>query len=446
MKKSNLSRRDFLRLSSATAASLVLASCVPQPAPGGQAGSGEQEKAADAPEPAPPAAEPVTLAYWFWADSPEQGELTTDPINQFQEQTDTAITVNTDMITTVADQRQKLLTAFAAGAGMPDLSMAGDAWLTEFTEAGMLVDLGDRLNNWDTFNEWLPAARRAAYGKPDDPLTMVTNQLLVNYMYYRADWLDEAGLEPPDTLDDVLEVATALNDPPDHFGYGLRGGDGNGFTQQVGHYIKGNGAEIIAEDGTVDMDSPEAIEAVDWWIKLFTEHKVAQPSAVTDRFPELFAALQGGKLALMHHGIWSWKIQEEALGEAVSATPIPRGGARRFVDSFGEGTCIYTTSENQDAAWELAAYMGEVDVVRNYSLNRGGAPMLTSMADEETYQENRFYRAIMDVSDSWDKYPSWHPNFTPMLSVWGPELQRALREEITAEDLCKTVATFLREN
>jgi len=52
----------------------------------------------------------------------------------------------------------------------------------------------------------------------------------------------------------------------------------------------------------------------------------------------------------------------------------------------------------------------------------------------------------MDVSDSWGKYPSWHPNFTPMLSVWGPELQRALREEITAEELCTTVAEFLRNN
>ena len=437
MKKQNLSRRNFLYLSGAATASIALAACMP-PAPSGesQTDSGGGDDAA---------AEPVTLDYWFWADSPEQAALTTDTIDKYMEQSESGITVNTDLITTVADQRQKLLQSYAADAGMPDFSMAGDAWLTEFTEAGMLVDIGERLEGWDTYGEWLPAAQRAAHGKPDDPMTMVTNQLLVNYMYYRADWLDEAGLTPPDTLDDVLEVATALNNPPDHFGYGLRGGDGNGFIQQVGHYIKGNGADIISDDGTVDMDSDAAIEAVDWWIKLFTEHQVAQPSAVTDKFPELFAALQGDKLALMHHGIWSWKIQEAALGEAVSATPIPAGKAGRFVDSFGEGTCLYTTSDKQDAAWEVAAFLGEKDSVRNYSLNRGGAPMLTSLADDEGY-DNRFYSAIMDVSDSWGKYPSWHPNFTPMLSVWGPELQRALREEITAEELCTTVADFLRNN
>lgn len=437
MQKATLSRRNFLRLSGATTTTLALAACVPA-AP---SGAGEADSGGDAGA----STEPVTLDYWFWADSPEQAALTTDTIDKYMEQSDSGITVNTDLITTVADQRQKLLQSYAAGAGMPDFSMAGDSWLTEFTEAGMLVDIGDRLEGWATYSEWLPAAKRAAHGKPDDPMTMVTNQLLVNYMYYRADWLDEAGLTPPDTLDDVLAVATELNNPPDRFGYGLRGGDGNGFTQQVGHYIKGNGAEIIADDGTVDLDSPAAIEAVDWWLKLFTEHQVAQPSAVTDKFPELFAALQGNKLALMHHGIWSWKIQEGALGEAVSATPIPAGTVRRFVDSFGEGTCIYTTSEKQDAAWEVAAFLGESDSVRNYSLNRGGAPMLTSLADEEGY-DNRFYAAIMDVSDAWGKYPSWHPNFTPMLSVWGPEVQRALRQEITAEELCKTAADFLRNN
>lgn len=435
MSKQQLSRRQFLCVSGAATAGLLLTACAPAQTSGGQAtGAGNGA-----------VMEPVTLEYWYWADSPEQGALYTDSIAKFVEQSDSGITVNTDLITTVADQRQKLLTAYAADAGMPDCSHGSDGWLTEFTEAGMLVALDDRLHEWAVFSDWLPGVLSTTKGKPSDPMTMVTNQLLVSYMYYRADWLSEAGLEPPDTLDDVLEVATALNDPPNHYGYGLRGGDGGGLTQQVGHYLKGNGVAMIAEDGTVDFDSPEAIETVDWWLSLFTKHGVTQPSAVTDKFPELFAALQGDKLALMHHGIWSWKIQESALGDKVSATPIPRGSEQRFISSFGEGTCIYSTSEHQDAAWALAAFLGEPEIVRIFSLERGGAPMLTSLLGEEVYQENRFYRAILDASDAWGTYPSWHPNWTPMQSIWGPEVQRALREEITAADLCGTIAKFLRE-
>lgn len=391
---------------------------------------------------AAPAAEAVTLSYWYWADSPEQAALTTGPLDAFSAGSDT-ITVDHDNITTVADQRQKLLQSFAADAGMPDVSMASDGWLTEFTETGMLVDLDDRLAGWDTYKDWLPGVLPTAKGKPTDPQTMVTNQLLVNYLYYRQDWLDEAGVAPPDTLDDVLSVATALNDPPNRFGYGLRGGDGGGFLQQAGHYLKGNGVEIIAEDGTVDMDSDAAVETIAWWTGLFSEHGVTQPSAVTDKFPELFAALQGDKLALMHHGIWSWKIQEEALGDTISATPIPRGSERRFIDAFGEGTSIYSTSDNVDAAWEVAAFMGEEEQVRTYSLERGTAPMLGALTNEDAYG-NRFYSAIMDVADDWGKFPSWHPNLTPMLSVWGPEIQRTLTGEITPKEFCTTIAEFLR--
>ena len=85
MRKRYLSRRDFLRMTSVGTAALVLAACGAQPAAeesGGEA-AGETSSAPSSPDPA-------TLAYWFWADSPEQGALTTDPINEFVEQTPTA--------------------------------------------------------------------------------------------------------------------------------------------------------------------------------------------------------------------------------------------------------------------------------------------------------------------------------------------------------------------
>ncbi len=452
MTRSKTTRRDFLTMSAAASVSgIFLAACGEEATDDGAATAAEEtaaeesdqsESSGESTDSAAPAADAVTLSYWYWADSPEQAKITTDMLDAFMAGNDN-ITVEYDNVVTVADQRQKLLQSFSAGAGMPDLSMASDGWLTEFTEAGMVVGLDDRLAGWDTYADWLPGALPTAKGAPGDPQTMVTNQLLVNYLYYRQDWLDEAGLTPPDTLDDVLDVAKALNSPPDRFGYGLRGGDGGGFLQQAGHYLKGNGVDIIAEDGTVDMDSEAAIETIDWWTGLYRDEGVTQPSAVTDKFPELFAALQGNKLALMHHGIWSWKIQEEALGDAISATPIPAGSAGRFVDAFGEGTSIYTTSENVDAAWEVAAYMGEIDQVRTYSLGRGGAPMLGALTGEDAYN-NRFYQAIMSVSDSWGKFPSWHPNYTPMLSEWGPNIQRCLNGEITAEEFCTTIAEFLR--
>src|SRR5215207_6021602 len=144
------SRRRFLEVSASTMAVITaacgsgLATPTPKPAEPGKPSDKPTAAAAAAPpkptEVAKVAAPPVTSAaqteveFWFWADDPYQASLHTDSLKKFQEQNPN-IVVKTDFIATVADQRKKLLTAFAAQAGMPDVSHAPGGWLPEFYDA-----------------------------------------------------------------------------------------------------------------------------------------------------------------------------------------------------------------------------------------------------------------------------------------------------------------------
>jgi multiple sugar transport system substrate-binding protein len=395
---------------------------------------------------APPAAgtAPTEVEFWFWADDPYQASLHTDSLKKFQ-QLNPRIVVKTDLITTVADQRKKLLTAFAAQAGMPDLSHAPGGWLPEYYDAKMIVPLESRLKGWKTYDDWLPAIQRLATGgRGQDPLGIVTNQVLIPYLYYRADWLTAANLKPPDTLDDMLQVAKALNQPPEHYGFGFRGGDSGSLGQQIGLYLKGDGVEFVKADGSIDLDSQVAIDRVQWYVDLVNKHKVTQPSALTDRFPELFAGLQGGKLALLHHGLWSWKTQESVLKEKVSATPIPKGNKGRFASTGIEGTVIYTTSKKQDEAWQVAAFLGEPEQAKLFMYERGSGPILKSLVNDNIFKENRFYKAALDSQEGWGNFPDWHPNWPKMNDRWGPEIQRLVKGEIDAQRFCKIMADVLR--
>ena len=137
------------------------------------------------------------VEFWFWADDPYQASLHTDSLKKF-EAMNPKITVKTDLITTVADQRKKLLTAFAAQAGMPDFSHAPGGWVPEYYDAKMIVPLEARLKSWKTYDDWLPAIQKLATGgRSQDPPGIVVNQVLIPYLYYRADWLAAAKLKPP---------------------------------------------------------------------------------------------------------------------------------------------------------------------------------------------------------------------------------------------------------
>jgi multiple sugar transport system substrate-binding protein len=470
-----LARRQMLLGFGGTAMAVIAAACgggLPAPAtkptesakPAGQStasGAATSAPASAQPTPVPAAAAQPTavpqaaapaagggarteLQFWFWADSPDQAALHTDSLKKFQDQNPT-ISVKTDLIVNVADQRKKLLTSFAAQAGMPDCSHAPGGWVPEFYDAKMIVPLESRLKSWATYQDWLPQIQQLATGgRGQDPPGIVVNQVLIPYLYYRADWLEAANIKPPDTLDEMLEVAKALNKPPDHYGYGFRGGDNGSLGQQVGLYLKADGVEFVKADGTIDLDSSDAIDRVQWYVDLVNKHKVTQPSALTDRFPELFAGLQGGKLAMVHHGLWSWKTQETVLKEKVSAAPIPKGKKGRFASTGVEGTIVYATSKYQDEAWKVAAFLGEPEQAKLFMYERGSGPVLKSLTTDSIFKENRFYKAALDSQPGWGNFPDWHPNWPKMSDRWGPEIQRLVKGEINPERFCKIMADVLR--
>jgi len=455
-----LARRQLLRGFGVTAIAAITAACgggltAPAAKPTEQLQTGSKPTAAAAPPApteiarvaAPPsgAGSPTELEFWFWADSPDQAMLHTDALKKFQE-LNPNIAVKTDLIVNVTDQRKKLLTAFAAQAGMPDCSHAPGGWVPEFYDAKLIVPLESRLRAWKTYADWLPQIQQlAAGGRSQSPPGMVVNQVLIPYLYYRADWLAAANLKPPDTLDEMLDVARALNKPPEHYGYGFRGGDNGSLGQQVGLYLKADGVQFVAADGSVDLDSADAVDRVQWYVDLVNKHKVTQPSALTDRFPELFAGLQGGKLAMVHHGLWSWKTQESVLKEKVSAAPIPKGKKGRFASTGVEGTVVYATSKYQDEAWKVAAFLGEPEQARLFMYERGSGPILKSLTSDPIFSENRFYKAALDSQPGWGNFPDWHPNWPKMSDRWGPEIQRLVKGEINPERFCKTMADILRK-
>ena len=82
------------------------------------------------------------------------------------------------------------------------------------------------------------------------------------------------------------------------------------------------------------MFTEKALAANRWFLDLALKHKVVPPSAPTDAFRQIVDSFKAGRTAMAIHHIGSAAEIVEALGDKVSAVPVPRapdGGAWTYL-------------------------------------------------------------------------------------------------------------------
>ncbi len=138
-------------------------------------------------------------------------------------------------------------------------------------------------------------------------------QLLV----YREDLFAEAGLTAPDSYANILAAAEALHDPDNGLvGFCGPNNAGEVYTWQTfEHLALANGAAFVDADGNITFDTPEMIEAIQWYSDLMTSYGPGE----SDWFwQQTRANYLGGGCAMT---IWSPFILDEMAGLRDSAFP-----------------------------------------------------------------------------------------------------------------------------
>jgi multiple sugar transport system substrate-binding protein len=91
----------------------------------------------------------------------------------------------------------------------------------------------------------------------------------VQGVWYRKDWFEEAGLDPPADWKSILAAARSLHDP-ESGRYGIViGTKADHYAEQVFTQIaRSNGAAVLDGQGGVAFDSERMVEALDFYVRL----------------------------------------------------------------------------------------------------------------------------------------------------------------------------------
>ncbi len=306
---------------------------------------------------------PVTVTFWEFFP-----EATVRPLVERFEAEHPDVRVEMQQLTWQSGLEK--ITAAAAAGNPPDLCELGSTWFSKFAANGALADLTDDANRlrpdylmWDacTFDGKLYA------------LPWMTG---TRALFYNRALAGHAGLDPgraPETWDDLLAFAKAVNDPARQVaGFGMNSGERYIQFKKFMPFAWGNGGSILSPDQRhCTFDQPAVEQALDFYLKL-------KPYSLLEKQEVLDQAFKDGKLGATVSGAWLLKtIARDApgldYGVALVPRPAPDEGTHA---SFGGGEllAVFKKSQHREAALKLARYL--IDGPQAMAVTRGEQSVL----------------------------------------------------------------------
>jgi multiple sugar transport system substrate-binding protein len=402
-----LSRRSFLKMSGLFTGAAILGGCSSLPASPATAPAPASPTTAPATQPPAAATGPVIIRHLHRGGA-YSDKIAMQQIEAFQK-ANPDITVDFD--STPGDIYQKLLLEYAAGT-------APDTWFADPGSAGLAwhkniaVDLEPHLSADPSFNKehyidnaWVGSLYGGKrYGLPWD-----SGALLVAF---NIDMFNEAGVPIPDpkkplTWDDLLQIGPKLTidfngKHPDQTGFDPTQIKQYGFafrTRYLFPWFWTNGAEFIDADGNMPIDSPEAIEAIQFAADLGTKHFIS-PSPAYQQSAE--TSLTGRTLAMHYNGVWIMGENNDAKLNW-GALPFPM---KKVPASYGHYSPLMLTSQSkkQDAAYKFISWCscskeGESILVNAGLLQPIRKDLVSLFVDTTQLPAKEYRQAYIDAFD-----------------------------------------------
>lgn len=376
------------------------------------------------------AANAETVRFWYHFDNPE---------NPMQGLVDKFEAANPDIRIEAENipwnsYYDQLYTALVGG-GAPDAAMVKLFAQPRLVEMGALEPIGDRIDAWDGKAELLDNLLKLNAG-PDGQQYYLPIQYVVLYLYYRADLLQAAGIEPPKTCEDLRAAAKKLTSG-DTYGFGFRGGKGG--WDQWGAFALGSGAELAPGK----LATPGAIAGTQMIVDMFREDKSIPPSAPNDGFQEIIGAFKSGKTAMTIHHIGSSNDLVAALGDKVSAEPVPSCGGGQWTSYGDESLAIFSGAEDKDAAWKWISFLAEPENNNEFVKATNQLPVTKTGSENWTGHQKRFVDATLASLPFAHVLPQNSATADFVNTEWQTQMQLALTGEVSAEQMLKNLeATF----
>ena len=292
-----------------------------------------------------------------------------------------------------ADYRTKVAAAIPAGEG-PDVVQLFYGWLNDYVEAELIQPLpADAFPASMVDEEFFPMVQAMKEGDQYWALPTAVRSLA---LFYNERLLEEAGVEPPTTLDEMVEAARAMT-KVDGAGNVTQVGITAGMTAQDHHWwrevlVRQFGGEPYTDDyRTVAYNSDAGVEALKFYVGMAEGD---EPITAFGFMDEPQAAFKAGRAGMHIDG--SFRIgslnNTRGLNWGVSELPATSDGTRSNYSSYWVNA-ITTKAEGEkyDAAVKFMQYVTSDEAMQIWLDVVGELPAKPSVGMTEANANNEVF-------------------------------------------------------
>jgi multiple sugar transport system substrate-binding protein len=343
-----------------------------------------------------------------WSGEGEQQILTmVNAFNEAQSDVKVNYVVQQDMVT-------KFLTAATTGQ-TPDV-MIWDRFITSlYAPKNVLAPINEYLerDGIDTAGFYEQAVRELSYGENIYGLPLTVD---ARALFYNKTLLEEAGVEPPTTWEELRAAAIALTKRDDS-GKLIQSGFAMNDVGLFNMWLQQAGGSMLSEDlSTANFNSEAGLAVLNFWNQLLNDDKIYELG---------FGSGEGegqdpfvtGKIAMAYNGPWALnglkKYGSDELDFGVVPPPAgPNGDTGAIMGGFG--LAIPAGSKNKDAAWEFIKWwLADKDNALMWSKTSNNISGNLEAVADPFFQDDPYLKPIVDTL-SFAKIRPPTPGYPPL--------------------------------
>lgn len=378
----------------------------------------------------------VRLTLAGWSSSPAEDEALQAQLDAFM-QANPGVTVEFSPSPSYVETMQ---TAFASG-DYPEVFYVDSSKLPDWAEAGVLAPAEDNIEDVDDIYPSLIEVftyNGTLYCPPKDFSTMA--------LQYNKDLFDAAGIEYPTadwTWDDLRAAAEKLT-----------GTNADGQTvlglvtppnvERWLPFLYQAGGNLFDEEGNPTIDTPEALEALNYYINFAVDGFGGPPSAVDAGWGG--EAFGNGRVAMAMEGNWVINYLKEQFPDLNwGVAPLPAGSAGQATMAFTVCYGVAAANDHPEESWALVNFLTGKDGAQFVAEHSFGVmPARISAADAWVERFGEDMRAFVDGADYAHKWqlPVGYQDF---IDTFNDGLQQAFSGQMLPEDVLSNAQSVAEE-
>jgi multiple sugar transport system substrate-binding protein len=379
-------------------------------------------------------------------------------VNLYEQQTGNKIKLD---VTPFGGILEKARNAVRGGESPYDILNLDTQWTIEFYEGGFLTPLTDidpsftlpkevftydQSGYWNAEKRW----RTAEGGK----LMAYSPNGNVHLFLYRSDLFKEAGLNAPQTWEDVVAACGKLHNPPRAYGAVFRGEKGNSIRYDWMPFMLGSGATVAkdpaAGDFTVTINSPEGKKALDLMVEV--AKRCGPPNMAALGQSDVIQLLATGRAAQGMVVAAAWPNFEDPSKSAVAgkleAVPVPRPAAGRNGDAIGNWHFVVPKSVPEDRKKAVMAFSNWflTQAAQKAYLEGGGIPVRSDVLTDDlaAQPKYRWVKAYLETQN-FARQELGYAEGPQIEQVLGLRLNQALLGEMSSAAALNAAAKEIEE-